>query len=553
MQASSTKPARTETVVIFFPDVWSVMPNKLEYDTLVEQYSVACKAKQEAGVVKKVVEEDVVEEVETIMEDEGVVEEEGPATSGTVEAAKWNTLDPKSMKVGELRDQLAARGQLNKGLKSQLTARLQKCLKAEQEKDEEAGGAVVEGEEGKEKEAGKSKEETEAAEEVTVVLDDRKKEKIASAYKTPSNPCIFVHPNIKAKSGKFDCRTETLSVLLDYRSEDNKEGTFEVSLFAELFNEMLIRDSAFKLYAAIQAAPERPKEEKKEEKEGESSNKEVEAEATAVPVEEEKADEKREASVEMVEEKEKVMVTKNKELLLGASYFDLSHCGYIETKDLEDILVPLQLDLSRAEIKKLASKLATKDQFNYRLLTDGEKDVEETPTQSNPEHQDLASLARGFKRFLPSAEPMEGSDSSLVTFRGTVIDVEKLQEKLDKSERVRAATDNKLIELQKKFSSLKETNERGEKSREKLSGELKDMKKKARGLEDDLASQNKEASKYLSALTDVYNKVMPIVKPPKATEVKGTETIPQVNGVNKGVEDEDMEKGQSSSTEEVSK
>ena len=76
----------------------------------------------------------------------------------------------------------------------------------------------------------------------------------------------------------------------------------------------------------------------------------------------------------------------------------------------------------------------------------------------------------------------------------------------------------------------------------------------ARGLEDDLASQNKEASKYLSALTDVYNKViiiqyfptkaeamcfkqqyydfqvMPIVKPPKATEVKGTETIPQVSG-----------------------
>merc|ERR1712223_1484113 len=333
------------------------------------------------------------------------------------------------------------------------------------------------------------------------------------------------------------------------------EGTFEVSLFAELFNEMLIRDSAFKLYSAIQAAPERPKEEKKEkkdekekkeekdkkekeekkeEKEGESTSKEGDVEAPAASAEEEKADEKREASVEMVEEKEKVMVTKNKELLLGASYFDLSHCGYIETKDLEDIFVPLQLDLSRAEIKKLVSKLANKDQVNYRSLTDGEKDVEESPSQCGPDQ-------------------MDGSDSSLVTFRGTVIDVEKLQEKLDKSEKVRAATDSKLIELQKKFSSLKETNERGEKSREKLSGELKDMKKKARGLEDDLASQSKEASKYLSALTDVYNKVMPIVKPPKATEVKGTETIPQVNGVNKGVEDEDMEKGQSSSTEEVSK
>ena len=72
---------------------------------------------------------------------------------------------------------------------------------------------------------------------------------------------------------------------------------------------------------------------------------------------------------------------------------------------------------------------------------------------------------------------------------------------------------------------------------------------------------------------------MPIVKPPKATEVKGTETLPQVripyclqitsenifrkclkhilrlllqvNGVNKGADDEEME--ESSTTEEVSK
>merc|ERR1712203_305661 len=97
----------------------------------------------------------------------------------------------------------------------------------------------------------------ETSEEVTVVLDERQKEKIASSYKTPTNPCIFVHPNTKAKSGKFDCRVESLSVLLDYRTEDNKEGMFEVSLFAELFNEMLMRDSAFKLYRAITNAAEK--------------------------------------------------------------------------------------------------------------------------------------------------------------------------------------------------------------------------------------------------------------------------------------------------------
>ena len=36
-----------------------------------------------------------------------------------------------------------------------------------------------------------------------------------------------------------------------FRSDDNKEGTFEVSLFAELFNEMLMRDHAFNIYKVI--------------------------------------------------------------------------------------------------------------------------------------------------------------------------------------------------------------------------------------------------------------------------------------------------------------
>ena len=46
-QASSSKPARTETVVIFFPDIWSCMPTKLEYDVMCDQYSQACGLKQE--------------------------------------------------------------------------------------------------------------------------------------------------------------------------------------------------------------------------------------------------------------------------------------------------------------------------------------------------------------------------------------------------------------------------------------------------------------------------------------------------------------------------
>ncbi|KAM6415615.1 cell division cycle and apoptosis regulator protein 1 isoform 4-T5 [Rhynochetos jubatus] len=102
-------------------------------------------------------------------------------------------------------------------------------------------------------------------------------------YILPDEPAIIVHPNWAAKSGKFDCSIMSLSVLLDYRLEDNKEHSFEVSLFAELFNEMLQRDFGVRIYKALISLPERedkkdkkPKKderkEKKEEKDDETDD-----------------------------------------------------------------------------------------------------------------------------------------------------------------------------------------------------------------------------------------------------------------------------------------
>merc|ERR1712029_509216 len=188
-------------------------------------------------------------------EEEDMETEGGEPGSG--EATHWSQLDTKAMKVAELRSELTARGQNSKGIKTQLAAKLQECMGKEKEAEENKEKEKEKDVEKPSEEGEKMEENTveepakeENAEEVTIVLDDRQKEKLASAYKTPSNPCIFVHPNSKAKSGKFDCRVESLSVLLDYRTDDNKEGTFEVSLFADLFNEMITRDSAFKIYEA---------------------------------------------------------------------------------------------------------------------------------------------------------------------------------------------------------------------------------------------------------------------------------------------------------------
>ena len=162
-------------------------------------------------------------------------------------------------------------------------------------------------------------------------------------------------------------------------------------------------------------------------------------------------------------------------------------------------------------------------------MTDGEAGQEEEQTTQD---QELAELAKGFRRFLPSAGEEESAptEEGVVRYKGSVVDVAKLQQKLEKSEKVRSATDSKLIELQRKYTSLKEKEEKGERTREKMSSDLRESRKKSRGLEEEVASSAREAARYLSTLGEVYHKVMPIVRPPKATEVKGTETMPQVRG-----------------------
>ncbi|GLG95042.1 Cell division cycle and apoptosis regulator protein 1 [Gryllus bimaculatus] len=194
------------------------------------------------------------------------------------EPTHYSELDPKGMKsllydvsmssvqVNELRQELEARTLSPKGLKSQLIARLTKAIKTEAEKAEE------------EKEDKKSSDPDPPPKAEVDTKDDEKKkkeeeekkkqderERIAreKKYTLPEVPHIIVHPSRTAKSGKFDCTVMSLSLLLDYRPEDTKEHSFEVSLFAELFNEMLMRDFGFNIFRALYVAPERPKEDEK--------------------------------------------------------------------------------------------------------------------------------------------------------------------------------------------------------------------------------------------------------------------------------------------------
>ncbi|KAJ7415654.1 cell division cycle and apoptosis regulator protein 1 [Willisornis vidua] len=434
----------------------------------------------------------------------------------------WSKLDPKTMKVNDLRKELESRTLSPKGLKSQLIARLTKQLKVEEQKEEQ-------------KELEKSEKEEEEEE--------------------------------------------------DRKSEDDKE----VSLFAELFNEMLQRDFGVRIYKALISLPERedkkdkkskkddrkekkeekddetddpkPKrrksgddkdkkedkdEKKREEKRKDDSKDEEETEddnnqeeydpmeAEDAEDEEEDRDEeemnkredKREGNRHCKEraskdkEKEKPqMVTVNRDLLMAFVYFDQSHCGYLLEKDMEEILYTLGLHLSRAQVKKLLNKVVLRESCFYRRLTDTSKDEE-----NKEEAEELQEDMLGNRLLLPSpAVKPEGKGTEenvgLIVYNGAMVDVGSLLQKLEKSERVRAEIEQKLQLLEEKTDEDEKTILQLENSNKSLSGELKEVKKDLGQLQENLKNSDDkklqfegQLNKTIKNLATVMDEIQSVLK-----------------------------------------
>lgn len=229
----------------------------------------------------------------------------------------------------------------------------------------------------------------------------------------------------------------SLSLLLDYRPEDTKEHSFEVSLFAELFNEMLMRDFGFYIYKALRQVPEKPKEEKDDKKKKDDEKDKKKEEKKSSKDDKDKKDEKekkeekksskkddddeddededddrrdrskrstdREREKRLKKDRPK-LITVDPHLLLSFVYFDQTHCGYIFEKDIEDLLFTLGLQLSRAQVRKIVSKVITRDSLHYRKLTDkckDDKDVITNTDSTKTDNNDCDTLALGNKGLLP--------------------------------------------------------------------------------------------------------------------------------------------------------
>ncbi|XP_066156460.1 cell division cycle and apoptosis regulator protein 1-like isoform X1 [Euwallacea fornicatus] len=534
-----TVPARVETVVIFLPDVWSCLPTRAEWGEVQQNYR-----KHLEKILKADAEPDVVDQADVTDEKEQDEVEE------ILEPTHHSELNPKGMTVAQLRTELKARKLDSKGLKAQLVAKLSKALKTESEKDEaEKEESEQEGEvaqESEEKKPEQLEEKQKKAEQYVEEkkLDEVQKRRLEKQYTLPDQPHLIVHPSKTAKSGKFDCTSMSLSILLDYRPEDTKEHSFEVSLFAELFNEMLTRDFGFNIFKAIYQMPEKPKEQDKKKKEekkiedksgdeegktDESVEKDQKRERKSDSSEDE--DDDRRSSKDSRKKKDRAkLVTKDKHLLLSFVYFDHTHCGYIFDKDIEELIYTLGLNFSRSQAKKLITKVIARDTLNYRKLTDkpSEEIKEELESGTIENTVDWREIAFGNRKMLPifkgeeavakdnipetEREGKASSSDGLVVYQGAVIDIAKLLTQLDRSEKARIETEQCLLDFKSENTRLTEKYSKSSSTIKHLNSEIKDYKEKLRSTEDALGRSNAHSKLFQTTLMDIRDKIEPVLK-----------------------------------------
>uniref|UniRef100_A0A672L746 Cell division cycle and apoptosis regulator protein 1 n=1 Tax=Sinocyclocheilus grahami TaxID=75366 RepID=A0A672L746_SINGR len=566
-----TVPAHVETVVLFLPDVWHCLPTRSEWEGL------------SRGLKEQLAEKLVAERKEA----DGEQEEEDKDEDDSKEVmtpTHWTKLDPKSMKVNDLRKELESRTLSSKGLKSQLIARLTKQLKVEEQVEESKEPEKPEPPSVEEDESCRLEDDREDEERKR--QEEQERQRRERRYVLPDEPTIIVHPNWAAKNGKFDCSIMSLSVLLDYRLEDNKEHSFEVSLFAELFNEMLQRDFGYRIYKTLSSLPskderkdkkEKAKKEadrrdikkEKDEENGEPATKRMreedekrkdeekgikreeskddddnedgssnnnadeydplEAEDAEDYDDDDKDDEdsngrdrrddrrderkSKERSSKDKDEKKKQMVTFNKDLLMAFVYFDQSHCGYLLEKDLEEIMYTLGLHLSRAQVKKLLNRPLVRESCHYRKLTDRPKD-EPSPTLTSDA---LIDNLLGNQSLLPSLKFKRESEdscesSSLIVYKGSMVDVGSMMQKLEKSEKTREEIEQKLMQQDVKMEEDSKHIAELEAATRSLQREMEEVKNNLRETENNLRASDQQKGSYEQQLQGTVSSLNTIMK-----------------------------------------
>ncbi|CAF0968873.1 unnamed protein product, partial [Rotaria sordida] len=534
--------SRVENIIVFLPDIAAAcMPSSLDWEETISMYKQAC-------------DEEIAEE----LNEDNIPDHDIETRS----AAHHSSIDIENLRVIDLKAELKARGQHVTGLKSDLKKRLAKIIQQEKIDEEKPESSTNNNDEQQQQqqpsttpnETGSNSTKIETKEHTQVDIDKLRKE-IEAKYQLPSHRSILVHPTI-AKGDKFDCRIVSLHYLLNYANKDTiKEKCFELYLFSEAFNEMLMRDYSYHIYRSLYSCLEvkdtnietetatiEHKNDQQEQNELKIDNKEEQIESMITSnddvilpgldlnIEENEKKRKRSLSQEDSssqrkkstqeetiekspndEQKSTLTIAQTHqrtiypELLLAFTFFDRNRCGYLTEKDLEEILLLSGLSLTKNEAKMLVSRIAHNEKVQYQQLTDKTLPIDDHNTNHIETNEiDIDPLApKGNLLLLPQQMSIFGLRSS-ITNNGnqliTSVDNQRAMKQLELSNKIQTGLELKIDTLKKEIHNLTDELHTTQKSNRSYSDQLTDTKKRLRDTQHDLKELEDKYKRYSDAL-----------------------------------------------------
>ncbi|CAF4085158.1 unnamed protein product [Rotaria sp. Silwood2] len=457
------------------------------------------------------------------------------------------------------KSELKARGQHVTGLKSDLKKRLAKNIQQERIDEEKPESSADNNDEQQSSttptETGSNTTKIETKEHTQADIDKLRKE-IEAKYQLPSHRTILVHPTI-AKGDKFDCRIVSLHYLLNYANKDTiKEKCFELYLFSEAFNEMLMRDYSYHIYRSLYSCLEvkdtnietettttEHKDDQQEQNETKIDNKEEQIESMITSnddvilpgldlnteenekkrkrstSEEDSSSQRKKSTQEETmekspndEQKSTLTIAQTRqrtihpELLLAFTFFDRNRCSYLTEKDLEEILLLSGLSLTKNEAKMLVSRIAHNEKVPYHQLTDKALPIDDYDNANHIEtnETDIDPLSpKGNLLLLPQHMSIFGLRSS-ITNNGnqliTSVDNQRAMKQLEMSNKIQTGLELKIDTLKKEIHKLTDELHATQKSSRSYSDQLTDTKKRLRDTQHDLKELEDKYKRYSDAL-----------------------------------------------------
>ncbi|XP_075412633.1 cell cycle and apoptosis regulator protein 2 [Tenrec ecaudatus] len=194
--------------------------------------------------------------------------------------------------------------------------------------------------------------------------------------------------------------------------------------------------------------------------------------------------------------------------LLAFVFFDANWCGYLHRRDLERILLTLGLRLSAEQAKQLVSRVVTQNICQYRSLQYSRQESMDGGLPEEVLFGNLDLFPAPGKSPRPGAVPAE--QEGLVSHNGSLINVGSLLQRAEQQDSGRLYLENKIHTLELKLEESHTRFSATEVTNKALAAEMQDLRTRLAEAEETARTAERQKNQFQRLLQNFRRRLTPL-------------------------------------------